>query len=288
MVNVPFSPATWKRGLAKEAFILLKNRFFEQNPVLTNEGASLIARPGLKAYKSVGDGPIKGIYSQPGSFNDDLFVVSGTTWYRVGVNGSVVALQTGVASGKAFVSMAGTGDIGETPAYMFLADGDALYVYDGSTVEVVATPDNFGTISVAHISSNVVVVPAQGQGVNGRFYWIEPGSKTIDPLNFATAEQAPDPIYGVVAFGDQFWLPGQSTTEVWYFTGDADFPVSRLQGVAFNRGTWSGTATQVKESMVITDSGGGVFQVAGGLQRISNPAVEERIRKAMQIQIEET
>lgn len=285
MVNVPFSPATWRRGVAKEAQILLKNRYFEENPVLGNEGASLIARPGLKHYRTVGSGPIKGVYSQPGSFNDDLFVVSGTEWYRVTPAGVATMIKSGVAVGKPFVSMAGTGDIGETPAFMFLADGDALYVYDGSTVDTVATPDNFGTISVAHISSQIVVVPAQGQGVNGRFYWIEPGSKEIDPLNFATAEQAPDPIYGVIPFGDQFWLPGQSTTEVWFFTGQEDFPVSRVQGIAFNRGTWSGTAVQVKESMVIVDSDGGVFQVAGGLERISNPAIEERVRKAQAAQI---
>jgi hypothetical protein len=85
----------------------------------------------------------------------------------------------------------------------------------------------------------------------------------------------------VIVFGDQFWLPGSNTTEVWYFTGNIDSPVLRLQGVTFDRGTIEGTAVQVKESMIITDSDGGVFQIAGGLERISNPAIEERIRKAI-------
>jgi hypothetical protein len=159
-----------------------------------------------------------------------------------------------------------------------LTGGGTAYV---TTVE---TPDDVGPISVGYVASYVVVVPAQGNGINGRFWFIEPGETSIDPLNFATAERAPDPILSVVVFVDQYWLPGTNTTEVWYFTGDPDAPTRRLQGVSFNRGTWEGTALQVKESMIIVDSDGGVFQIAGGLKRISNPAIEQRIREAIQYQ----
>ena len=79
-------------------------------------------------------------------------------------------------------------------------------------------------------------------------------------------------------------MPGQTTTEVWYFTGDIDAPVTRLQGITFDRGTWEGTAIQVKTSMIIVDSDGGVFQIEGGIKRVSNSSVEERIREAMQKQ----
>jgi hypothetical protein len=148
----------------------------------------------------------------------------------------------------------------------------------------VETPDNVGVIGLAYIASYVVVVPAQGQNINGRFYWIAPGETTIDPLDFATAERAPDPISGVVVFGDQFWLPGSNTTEPWYFTGNIDQPVLRMQGVVFDRGAWEGTAVQVKDSMIIVDNEGAVFQIQGGAKRISRPDVEERIREAIQYQ----
>jgi hypothetical protein len=36
--------------------------------------------------------------------------------------------------------------------------------------------------------------------------------------------------------------------------------------------------------MVIVDSDGGVFQISGGLKRISRPDIEERIREAIQYQ----
>jgi hypothetical protein len=413
MPDIPLAHSDYFRGVAREARILTRNRYFEANPVLTVNQAALIARPGVRRWLYVGDGPIRGIYSQPGSFNDALFVVSGSEWWRVDKDGTKTLLQGGIVGNRRVISMAGTGTIGTTPEYMFMADGSILYLYvensyalgtisgtpaNNDTVRVdtiyykftsggvnagapagtfanpwlvalgasaanawenlaaafgasgtagtqystaltsnsmiqvravsavsvgvratligalgnaivttetgaaiawtaatltgggdptvtqVETPDDVGIISLGYIASYVVCVPAQGQGINGRFFWINPGETTIDPLDFATAERAPDPIFAVVVFGDQFWLPGSKTTEVWYFTGNIDSPVLRLQGVTFDRGTWEGTAVQVKESMVIVDSDGGVFQISGGLKRISRPDVEERIRKAIQFQ----
>lgn len=410
MADVPLGRADYHRSVPKEARITTRNRYFEQNPVLTEKQTALISRPGMRRWTYVGNGPIRGIYSQPGSFNDALFVVSDTEWWIVDKDGTKTMIQNGLLPGESVVSMAGTGTIGDTPEYMFLADGRNLFVYtldgfakgavsgtpadtdgvrvgdiyyefttgsvdagtpagtladpwlidlgtdpavawqnlgqafdasgeegvqystgveanpdiivmaissgvsiraaamgaDGNSVittetgaaiewtaatltgggepgvSVVKTPDDVGVVSLGYLASYIIAVPAQGEGINGRFWWIEPGETTIDPLNFATAERAPDPIFDVVVFGDQFWLPGSNTTEVWYFTGIADGPVLRLQGVTFDRGTWQGTALQVKESMIIVDSDGGVFQIAGGLKRISNPSIEERIRQAIQ------
>jgi hypothetical protein len=409
-MDIPLSKSDYFRGVAKEARIRTRNRYFEQNPILTDGNFAMISRPALRRWLSVGNGPIRGVYSQPGSFDEALFVVSDTEWYRVARDGTKTLLQGGLQP-DGFVSMAGTGSIGATPEFMFMADGSGLYVYlengfakgtisgtvanndtvqvgttyykftnagvnvgapagtllnpwlvalgatdalswanlaaafsangtagtqystalvaanpsiqviaisatlvsvratavgalgnavvtleggagmawtagtltggGGPSVTQVQTPDDVGVISLGYIASYVVVVPAQDEGVNGQFYWIEPGETTIDALNFATAERAPDPILQVVVFVDQFWLPGSNTTEVWYFTGNFDSPVARLQGVTFDRGTWEGTAVQVKESMIVVDADGGVFQIAGGLKRISRPDIEERIRVAI-------
>lgn len=415
MVDIPLSRSDYFRGVAKEARIRTRNRYFEQNPVLTQQQSALIARMGLKRFLTVGNGPIRGIYSQPGSFDDALFVASEEQLWRVDKNAVatlVGQLPSGPITGS--VSMAATSNIGETPAFLFVASGSTLmcYIQNGyargsisgtpanndvvrvgamyyqftnasvdagapagtvgnpwlvalggsapiswanlaaafgatgiagvdystvldandqiqvanytaSTVFVratlvgvlgngvvttetgtniawadggtlvgggapswfpVATPDDVGIISVGYIASYVVVVPAQGQGINGRFFWIDPGETVIDPLDFATAERAPDPISGVVVFGDQFWLPGTSTTEVWYFSGNEESPVLRMQGVVFDRGAWEGTAVQVKDSMILVDNEGAVFQIAGGAKRISRPDIEERIRQAIQLQ----
>lgn len=417
MADIALGRADYHRTVAREARIQTLNRFFEQNPALVQALVALISRPALRRWLAVGDGPIRGVYSQPGSFNDALFVVSGQEWYRIDKDATITLLTSDLLPGNGAVSMAGTGTIGTgstaVPEFMYLADGRNLWLYtekgyakgtiagtpadndvirvgdmyykftsgsvdagtpDGTVanpwlvkhsfsvpiswqhfawaigsggtpgtdystaltpnldatlsvvdlasvqvralktgvagnavittetgagiawgagtlvgggtgnVTIVATPDDIGPISLGYCASYVIVVPAQGEGINGRFWWIQPGETTIDPLDFATAERAPDPIFAVVVFGDQFWLPGSNTTEVWYFTGNIDSPVLRLQGVTFDRGTWAGAAIQVKESMIIVDSDGGVFQIAGGLKRISNPSIEQRIRQAIAYQ----
>jgi hypothetical protein len=409
------------RQVAKEADILVRNRFVEKNPVLSDGQPAHIARPGLKFWQNVGTGAIRAIFHQPGAFDDDVFVVSGGELYRLDrVTGAQTLLDDTLAFGDtdATVIFACTGDFGTPPTgvgpRLFFTDGQTLKVYmedgfatgrltasavpsDGDIVRLgsvyyrfssgsldsgspdgtsgnpwrvlitgtavgsltklyhainasgvpgtdystdltdpnpdavatsatttglfvrataaggfgnivvttetganlswtqggtltnggtpsivqIPTPDEVGVISIANINQFIIVIPTQGAGLNGRFYWIMPAEVEIDPLNFATAESSADPIYQVVVFNDQFWLLGQDTTEIWYMTGDADNPVSRLQGVVFNRGIHQGTALLVKNFIVLVDTFGGVFTVAGQEQRISNPDIEERIRRAI-------
>jgi hypothetical protein len=413
-MDIPLSRSDYLRGVAKEAHVRTRNRYFEKNPILTDNQSALLPRMGLRRALPVGDGPMLGIYNQAGSFDNAVFTKSGTQLWRVDTDLSTTLIGTLPAPDlKSFASMAATSNIGVTPAYLFVAAGSTLMCYmengyatgaisgtpanndvvqagtmyykfttgsvdagtpagtvgnpwlvaigvtvagswqnladafsnsgtagtqystvllanDAITVQAilatglhvranavgalgntvattetgaaiawggatlsgggnpsyfeVPTPDNVGIISVGYIASYVVVVPAQGQGINGRFFWIEPGETTIDPLNFATAERAPDPISEVTVFGDEFWLPGSNTTEPWYFTGNFDAPVLRVKGIVFDRGAWEGTAIQVKDSMIIVENAGGVFQIKGGVKRISRPDVEERIREAIAYQ----
>lgn len=152
----------------------------------------------------------------------------------------------------------------------------------------VDTPDGIGAVSVASINSYVVVIPVQSEDLFtvGQFFWINPGDTFIDPINFATAERAPDEINQVGVFGNLFWLFGASTTEPWLTTGDPFAPVERYTSVLFDRGATEGTAVQVKDSLIVVDENGAVFQIQGGQQRISRPDIEERIRRAIQVQEE--
>jgi hypothetical protein len=154
-----------------------------------------------------------------------------------------------------------------------------------STFTTVLMPDNVGAVWVDTIASFVIVVVAQGFGMNGRFYFIRPAENTIDPLDFATAERAPDPIYSVMTLGDQFWLFGSSTTEVWYPTGDGDAPFQRIQGRLFDRGIWGGTAVKIGDEMIVTDRDGVVWKIGQGIERVSNNSIEQRIREAMALEL---
>lgn len=409
-----------RRQSSKEPFVAVKNRFVEKNPVLSDDGPAFLQRPALNFWTTVGAGPIRNIFQQPGAFADDAFAASYDELYRLdrtnGLNGGNTLIFSGLigADEGTFVPMCITGDIGggEIPPRLFFCDGSGLYAYseegwasgtltvggaiaDGDVVQIggvyyrmssgsldtgapdgtsgnpwrvlstgttaqaidrlyeainaagtpgtdystdlvehptvtsnfasatqlrirakasgtmgngisttetganmswgaaatsggelagvtsIPTPEGVGVLDVATLNNFVFVVPAQGEGLNGRFYWIEPGELTIDPLNFATAERSADAINSIRVFNDQFWLMGQNSTEVWYMTGDPDVPVQRLQGVVFDRGIHQGTAVQVKDSIVAVDSFGGVFVIQGGEKRISTPDIEEVLRRAI-------
>lgn len=414
MVKIPIATSDWRRLVADEAELIVKNRYFEQNPTNLDGGSSLLSRPGLKRWLEVGTGPITQIYSQPGSFGGCLFVASGEDLYRVDTDETVTLIGAGIyPTGTGTPQMAATSSFGDTPEYLFTCAGGVLWVYledgfarntltftgqptagdvvrigdvyysfqagsldtgapagtvgnpwkvligaslaatvanfynavaalgtagtdystalvehplvtivnyTGTVVSVraktfgatgnvivttetgsntvwenpatledggspgilqVPTPDDVGMITVAYISSFIVVIPAQDQGINGRFYWINPGETTIEALNFATAERSPDPILDARVMGDQIWFFGSNSTEVWYPSGDADLPFSRMQGKLFDHGVVQGTALQVGDALMVVDSSGVVYQVGGGMQRVSNNSIEERIRNAI-------
>lgn len=172
--------------------------------------------------------------------------------------------------------------VAETGANLAWTTGATLIDGGSPQLRQVEMPNDVGAISVDVLNSYVIVVPVQGRGVNGQFWWIEPGETTVDPLNFATAERSPDAILQVRVFSDRFWLLGQKTTEPWITTGNLDAPMQRFAGILYDRGTWEGTAVKVKDSLITVDEDGAVFQISGGLKRISRPDIEERIRRAMQ------
>lgn len=414
-VPIPLARADWRRDVAKEARIFLRNRYFEDNPALTQDQVALIARPGERYGLSIGNGPIRYTYTAPGAFDNDLFAVSEYDLYRVAsADLTDTLIGTTGTDISTSVEMAATGTIGETPGHLFICDSGILWCYTedgyavgsftatgaianndtitvgttyykwtsgsvdtgtpagtvgnpwlvdlgatdaeslenmfhainetgtagttystaltinafataytltataiyvravdggaagnsvalaetGANITVsgatltdggdpsllqIPTPNDVGVISLAHIASYIIVVPAQDEGINGRFFWINPGETTIDPLDFATAERAPDAIYQVIVFGDQFWLLGQSTVETWYMTGDLDAPVIRTQGILFDRGTWQGTGIQVNDSLILADASGRVFRISNGVEEISTPDVAERIREAIKL-----
>lgn len=414
MQSLPFQTKVSLRSVANLPSITLRNRFAEQNTLESESGVACISRPGLRKFTEVGTGHIRKCFAQPGVFNDDLFVVSGTDLWRVTPGGTKTNLGTISTSVTGSVSMCCTAPLSDTtPAHLFIAEGGILwcwtdngqalghmnatgtiasgdtvaidgvyyqftstsvdtgtptgtsgspwlvnigaanvdsltnlynainlsgvagtdysttttaplkffaYAYTGTDLYVsaidagssgnsltlaatgghlawsassmsgggsnmlrqVQVPDDVGAVSVATINSFVIVIPQQLANIKGRFYFIQPAETKIDPLDFATAERSPDGLYQVVVFGDMFWLMGQDTTEPWVTTGDPAAPMQRFQGILYDRGTWNGTAVQVKDSIILVDQHGGVFQIAGKQTRISTPDIEEPIRRALQ------
>jgi hypothetical protein len=281
MVSIPLGAHSWVRNRADELPFNLVNRFFEQNPTNTDEQSALIERPALVEYLDAGPGPGRRLYTQPGFSGGDLFHISGTELWKhhMETNRTVTSTQiTGVIDGT------GSPDIVATDEYLWITDGVTLQYTNGTAaLTTVATPDGIPFTSLDVFNGYVLCV----QNNSDRFYWIEPSDVVVDPLNFATAERFPDKVFQVRVVGDEFWLLGERSIEVWRATGDGDAPFQRIEGRAFNFGIFDGTAVRMKDtSVLVVGIDGTVFNIAGVPVPVSNPSVSERTRDAINVAYE--
>lgn len=174
--------------------------------------------------------------------------------------------------------------LAETGANLAWGSGSTTGGGSVDPLSEVAMPDDLGAVSVASINSYVIVVPVQSEEfvTVGQFRWIEPGEITI-ASGFATAERSPDKIQQVAVYGDLFWLLGQTTTEPWQVIGDPTTPFQRYPGILYDDGSWEGTVLQVGDGLMAINPNGAVDYIAGGRNTVSTPAVEELIRRAIQL-----
>jgi hypothetical protein len=278
MVSVPLGRGSWVRYRGDEPAVEVINRFFEENPTNTKEGSALIERPALVELLAEGPGPGRRIFTEPGFANGALFQISGDELWKYVMNSNRTITSSQISG---FVDGQGAPDMAATDTYLWIADGYELLYTDGTTaLAAVATPDDIPIISLDVFNGYVLCV----QNDSDRFYWIEPGDNTIDPLNFATAERFPDKINQVRVVGDEFWLLGDKSIEVWRATGDGDAPFQRIEGRAYNFGIIGGSAVRLKNTSVITVAHDGtVMQIAGIPLPISNPSIAERTRNGIRV-----
>lgn len=276
-ISIPLGKNSWVRNRADESEFALVNRFFEQNPANTEEQVALLERPALVEFLEAGDGPGRRLFRQPGFASGALFHVSGPELFKHSMNPATRVVTTSQITG--LVDGDGAPDICATDTYLWVADGVSLQYTNGTAaLAAIVVPDDIPIVSIDVFNGYVLCV----QSDSDRFYWIQPGAITIDGLDFATAERFPDKVLQVRVVGDEFWLLGEKSIEVWRATGDGDAPFQRIEGRAFNFGIFGGTGVRMKDtSVVVVADDGTVFNVAGIPVPISNPSVAERTRNAI-------
>lgn len=280
VIKVPIGTSTYVRNRADQPALPLVNRFFETAPTNQEDQVSLIERPALVEFLEAGDGPGRRLYRMPGFSDGDLFHVSGTELYKhhMEITNTVTTTQiAGVVDGD------GTPDIAATSQHLWITDGFDLQYTDGTAaLTAIAVPDDIPMISLDVFNGYVLCV----QNDSDKFYWIQPGAIIIDPLDFATAEKFPDRVLQVRTVGDEFWLLGEKSIEVWRATGDGDAPFQRIEGRRYDFGIMGGTAVRMKDtSITCVADDGTVYNIAGTPTPISDPNIAERTRDAIRTAI---
>jgi len=249
------------------------NLFPEIIPEGGKEPAFLNRAPGLRLLVNVGAGVTRGM----NVFGGYLYVVSGRNLYKVDTDYNSTLLGV-VADGTDPVSMANDGN------HLFIACNGPSYIYNATTTAFaeITDPDFPGALTVSYLDGYFVFIEPDSQKV-----WVtdllDPTS--IDPLNFASAEGDPDGLVSSIVDHSEVWLFGTNSVEVWYNSGNADFPLQRIQG-AFNEIGCAATFSVAKLDnglfwLAADNRGRGMVYRANGYTgtRVSTHAVEWQIQQ---------
>ena len=200
------------------------NLFPEVIPEGGKEPGFLNRAPGLKFQQTIGTGPIRALWAHQTN-GSDFYVVSGTEFYKV-TGLTATPTKLGDVTGTGPVSIADNG------TQIFLACNGPSYIYNEVTnvFAQITDPDFPGAVTVGYLDGYFVFNEPNSQKI-----WVTEllDGTSVDPLDFASAEGSPDGLVAVNVDHREAWLFGTDSIEVWYDAGQADFPLTRIQG-AFN------------------------------------------------------
>lgn len=233
--------------------------------------AALIGTPGLTLWLTLAGGGVRGSLRFSSMYS---VVVVGANVWRVSSAG-VSALIGTIANATTPVSMATNG---KNVMLVNGASGYAVDVTNASMTQI--TDDAFtGADKVDFIDGYYVFnKPGTGQFQITALY-----STSVDPLDFATAEGSPDNLVSLIVDHRELWLFGENSTEVFFNSGNVDFPFERIQGAFIEQGCVAKFSVAKMDNRVFwltaDDRGQGMVMSAVGYQpqRVSDHALEYAI-----------
>jgi hypothetical protein len=240
------------------------NCYLEPAPPAAKTTALVVPAYGIVDFATVGNGPMRG-----GTVvNGVPYVVSGSALYRVSSSGSATSL--GTIPNLDDVTMMGDG------SNVVVVTQNEGYVYNGSSVSQISDTDFPGAIWVGYLDGYVVAI----EPASGRVWVAGPLTPTVwNALDFATAEGAPDDVlWGVIDHREVF-LFGRETTEVWYNSGNADFPLERVPSGFIEHGIMSARAAgKCDNGVYFLGNDGVAYRIDGYTPvRVSHHAFEAAI-----------
>lgn len=250
------------------------NLYPERNPQGEDSPTTLYLRPGLtRLGVPAQSARVRGLYR---ATNGQLFSAVGNGIYYVAPDWTSTLLGT-TAIGTTPVKL---GDNGTTEV---IVDGSAF----GWTVDLpthtfaaLSDPNFFGSNFVESLDT-FLLFNKPGTNI---FYCSDSNAVTFDPLFFAAKAGYPDGLAGIAVQNRNIWLPGnQSTSEIWFDAGAADFPFQIMPGPFIERGTiapWSIAKQGGSVFWLSQDPYGTTYVVEGSnfaTVRISTPAIEAAI-----------
>ena len=273
-MKIPFVGMSYQSRVKALSCQECLNFYIEPNESGQGEPAALVGTPGTRLLCTLpGSGGIRGLISTSTS---QAVVVQDDTVYRLKNDWTYTTCTGTMLTSSGVVSMADDGYV------CVIVDGSFGYVLDLTTNVLTQITDEafYGADKVAYLDGYFVFNKPQTQ----QFYITQLGTTSFDALDFASAEGAPDKLVSLIVDHRELWLFGETTTEVWANTGNADFPIERISGAFMEHGCTAKNSVAKLDNTVFwlgqDSNGNGTIWRANGYtpQRVSTHAVEYAIR----------
>ena len=250
------------------------NLYAEKNPGGEDSPTTHYLTPGLTRLGVPAEAArVRGLYR---ATNGELFAAIGTGVYFVNGDWTTHNLGT-IPAGTTPVKM---GDNGVT---MVVVDGSAAgwsVVLATHAFAAISDPSFYGSNFVETLDTFLLF----DKPSDTIFYASDSNAITFDPLFFAAKASYPDQLAGIAVANRNIWLIGaQSTSEIWFDAGAADFPFQIMPGPFVEHGTMATYSIAKQGGSVFwlgQDTAGTSFVIEGAnfaANKISTPAIEAEI-----------
>jgi hypothetical protein len=240
----------------------LVNMLPEETPSARG-GVSLLSFPGLATSTTIGANPILGIFRQ-----DDLF--TGSTFV---CNSSGTVYKDGVSIG----TVDGSGPVWWAASNLELCVGRGAhaYSYNGTTFSAITFPDGANVLWGTYIAGLFIFARSGSR----KFYWSAvDDARTIDALDFASAESDASFLVQVLAIGDVLYNGCGDKVEAWYPTGDGTLPFLRISQRTAKKGIIApGCMVELDNALHFLSTDHVTYRMADVPERISNHGIEEQV-----------
>lgn len=238
--------------------------YVEALPADSKSPVVLLGTPGTALFSTLPTFPVYGLHVM----NGILYAVTATKIYSIANTGAYTEIGDIAISGR--VSMADNG------TQLVFVDGSVGYYYTVSDGVTQLSGDGWYPANSVAYQDGYFIFNRAG---TGEFFISELLGIGLDPIDYATAEGAPDDTLAILSDHRELWQFGEQSTEVWYNSGDADFPFERMQGAFIESGISAPKSAVKIDNSVIWLDDNGVINRAAGYQpiRISTHDVERSL-----------
>jgi hypothetical protein len=240
-------------------------------PVIDNQNAkniiAMYGTPGMADFSSPATTAIVRAMHVMGSY---LYAVVGAVVYEIASNGTASSL----------------GSITTSTGYVGMADnGTQMLIVDGTAYGHIVTTGNLADISDGDFPAATNCVFFDGYFVvsvadTGKIQICTLYDGTAwDAADYAVAEAFPDDLVTIIATQSNIWLLGKLSGEIYYNSGNVDFPLARVPGAVVNIGCSAiGSAVLINEKVYwLTNKSTVVRSLGYGFETVSLPGINYQL-----------